>query len=251
MISEAIDRIVALSEPETELVYEDTQTRVYRRGAETFAVAIPSAPRGHSAWHLDTIIDFANRFAGEPSAVFYGPGSVVAVLRDGEDDMRSVVRFMLDHSAEFVALTKLARSPEWLEQKAFIRLLRITLAGSLAPSELLNKVRKIKFESGSVVTGKITRQDESLGRSLSAAASSDEGDLPEDVILEVPVYKNPGEATSYPVQCAVEIDPMQGKFQLVPFPGALEMAIELAMASIKKRLVAGLHEGIPVYHGAP
>lgn len=255
MIQEAIQAIVELAEPKVVEVYADANEKIFRQGDKIFPVILPSPLRANKAKCLETLIALANRFAmddEEPKpAVWYNETTVIASLLDSVDDSRETVTFDLEHSAQFRLLTALFKNPPWYGQKEFVRLIRIDLAGSLAPGTLLDKVRVVKFENGTVTSGKIGRKEESLGRVSSASASSSEGDIPDEVTLVVPVYVNPGEDEGYAVPCAVDVDPQTCKFQLVPFSGALEHAGQMAIASIADRLRAGLNEGVPYYHGCP
>lgn len=253
MIKEALELILGLAEPQAVTVHQTKMVKVIRRGEKLIRVTLDPEPRANVAHCLDTLIALANRFktTGTIPAVFHGASSVIALLDDGEEENRPHVSFALNKSDQWKVLEGLAGGSIWFDQKNFIRLLKITLEGSLNPFELLNKVREVRFESGAVQKGTVKRADESLGISRSASATSGEGDFPEEVTLTVPVYSNPKEDGLYPIVCAVEIDPLAAKFQLVPLPGRMELAQQLAIASIAQRLREGLTEGIPIYHGAP
>ena len=87
-----------------------------------------------------------------------------------------------------------------------------------------------------------------MGRSITAKVSG-EGEIPEEVTLEVPVYSTPGETARYAVRCSVEVDPGTGRFTLAPPPDELTRVQTLALASIRERLSQGTN--IPAYLGAP
>lgn len=251
MIEEAMRYFAESIDLSAETVYQDANTKLIRRGSEIITVELPDKPRNNEAADLQTIISLANRFHGDTPAVWYGIERVTAILRDGDDNDRDWVTLRLKHAPQYNLLRSLEKGDKWFEQKLLVRLLRIDLDGAHDPLELLEKVRGMKFESGSVTTGKVKRQDESLGRSISGSVTSDEGELPEEVTMNIAIYSNPGEDTRYPVVCAVETDALAAKIQLVPLPGELDRAVQLAMASIATRLGANLTEGIPVYHGTP
>ena len=253
MIKEALDRIIALADPATVLVYEDPYRKIYLREGEEISVEKPSMPRDHKASDVATVISLANRFAAESEslpAVFFNEAKVIALLKDGIDESRERVTLSLEFSAQF-KLLRAINSGTWFDQKAFIRFLRIELAGALATNVLLEKVRKIKFENGVVTTGNVGRQQESLGRIQTSSTTSLAGDLPEVVQLSVPVYANPGELDLYPVDCAIDDDAKAEKFQLIPLAGQLDRAVQLAVGSIAQRLSQDLTAGIPFYHGSP
>jgi hypothetical protein len=213
---------------------------------EPAAVDVPEAPRAHEAGTLDDLVALANRFKG---VVWYDSAAVTLVI---DDDAHRVERATLPliTSDVFRKLTELRNSKPKLDQKAFVRLLRIDLAGTLDPVVLQKPASKLKFATDAVTSGTVSRQKESMGREISSRVESD-GDIPEDVTLMVPVYKTPGERTPYPVRCSVEVDPGEGTFRLLPYPDELERTTQLAVMSIGERLSVELDEDISAYHGKP
>lgn len=221
---------------------------------EPFIQEVPFPPRNHQVNALEALVSITNRFASGEAApvVWYDHSDVVLVIDDGANRLERVT-FDIEPSDVFTTLCKLYISPgaAWLEQKPFLRLLRVDLAGTLDPVHLLERVRKLRFENGTVTTGKIApNKSESLGREIIAKVDAD-GELPEQVILNVPVSRSLGETARYPMSCSVEVDPAMGKLRLLPMPDEIERVRTLHVGSIAERLHEGLSEGINAYHGRP
>lgn len=215
-------------------------------------------PREHEPACLADLIRLAVRFAADDTGsdgnpyvpvVWYDELGVVLVMDDAGHRIETAT-LTLAESDVFARLAELRRTREWFEQKAFVRLLRVELAGTLEPVALLERVRKLRWENGVTTSGHVTRQQESLGREIQAKVSA-EGELPEEVTLLVPVYKTPGEMGRQPLRCTVDADPALGRLQLLPLPDEIERVRALAVASIGKRLAEGLPETVPCYHGRP
>lgn len=224
---------------------------------KTYGTSIP--PRQHHAGTLADLIKLANRFASAEEldgasndtrpVVWYDRDRVVLVL---DDSMYRMETATLDLGCSDVwrRLCEVSLGKLKFEQKAFVRLLRVELAGTLDPVVLLNAVRKVKFGTDAVTTGLVQRQRESMGREINSRVETDGAELPEEVTLSVPVYKTEGERARYPVRCSVEVDPAEGTFRLLPLPDELERVYNLALDNLEERLASGLNE-VPYYRGKP
>lgn len=233
---------------------------VYVIDGEIKTLELTPTPRSHQVDTLRDLISAANRFTAspddaettEPPSVWVDEHAVRLVIDDGEHRANTVA-FPLFESDQFKTLCALATGKPKFQQKPFVRLLRVDLAGCLSDSILLNQVRRLKFENSSVVSGEVKHARESMGREITSKVNAVEnGELPEEVIVHVPVYRNRGEVTLVqPVRCALEIDPALGEFQLTPLPGEIQRIKDAALADIEDRLGAGLTEGIHLYNGRP
>lgn len=260
MIAEALEAVRILSvkaaAPLKTIETPRESITVNSEGKET-AVCIPVKPRDHNVGTLGDLIQLAKRFTeaedtsditGTP-VVWYDDLAVVLVIDDmGHRVDRATLK--LERSDLFAILVGLRRDPRaaWKDPKEFVRLIRIDLAGAFTSTELLEAVRKVKFENGTTTTAESARNRESLGREITSKL---EQPVPEEVVLEVPVFKNPGLTSRFPVRCTVEPDPMAGKFQLLPLPDEIERVIQFAVAMIADRLNHELPETVPAYHGKP
>jgi hypothetical protein len=163
---------------------------------------VPPTPRDHKAGSLDEIIALANRFGegatdlgeGQP-VVWYDEEKVVLVIDDSGHRVERAT-LTLDTSDVFACLCRLSKAREWMDQKPFVRLLKLDLAGKVEPPYLIDRARKLKFEATSSSTGVVQRDRESLGRNITSEVTSD-GDIPEEVLVNAPVFKTAGERDPY------------------------------------------------------
>jgi hypothetical protein len=244
--------IISKAETPKKIDVADPRKLFFAVGGGVEQVELPPPPRDHKPGTLAEVIALANRFqeAGATPTVWHDERQVVLVI---DDDGHRVERATLafEFSDFWRVLHDLANRQTWLDQKSFVRLLKIQLAGTLPPGVLLDRVRKLKFEGGQVVTSRIGRADESMGRSISNAVSG-EGEIPDDVEVEVPVYRTPGETERFVVRCSIEIDASKmDAFRFLPWPDELQRVESLAVSSVGERLAEGLSEGIPAYQGQP
>lgn len=251
MLKEALQYLAGLAQESarpTKVDINDPSAVRYLTGSgAVVTVEVPAPPRQHEVCQLADLIALAARFDG--SVVWYDEGGVVAVFDD--DGHRAGRATMgLVESDLFAAVRHLAALKPAYDHKGFVRLLKITLAGTLPPSFLLDVVRRVKFDNGTVTHSESRKSRESLGREITATVSA-EGEIPDAVTLLMPVYKTLGETHPYPVRCTVEVDPLEGSFRLLPFPDEVERVQQLAIGSIAERLGEQLPDGTPCYYGRP
>jgi hypothetical protein len=217
-----------------------------------FAKDIPN--RDHTLGSLSDLIDFAKTYdASSGQTVVWFCDHGVQVVLDDDDHRCERGTLLLQFSETFKTLQELAKEKPFLEPKPFLRLLRIDLAGTIDPKDLAEKVKKVKFENGVSTSVEINRNKESLGRSITSAVDAGGVEIPETVVLNVPVYSASGESEiRTPVLCSVEVDSTLGRFRLLPLPGELAKAITWHIESIRGRLLEALEpEGIKVFCGLP
>ena len=217
---------------------------------------VPPPARKHQVKSLDEIIRLATRFDNAedgtaPRPVVWYDETGVSLVLDDESHRFDVIGFPLETSDVFRKVMELKNSPRPFEQRDFIRLLRVDLAGTLEPVVLLSKVRTIKFSTTADATSVKKAQVDSLGKTIRSQVETDGGDLPEEVALSVPVFKSFGLRFSVPVKCAVEVFPADGTFKLVPMPDEIERAQHDAIRRIAEKLGEGLPVTVPAYYGKP
>ena len=218
--------------------------------------AFPVAnPREHIVKSVDEIVSLAKRFNEEigehvVSSVWFSE-SKVTLLIDDDGKRANTVDFHLETSDVFTKLIALSKHTQPVDQKEFIRLLRVDLAGTLEPVALLEKVRTIKFSTTQDVASVKKAQSESLGKEIRSKVETDAGALPEEITLMAPVFKSFGMRRPVPIRCAVEVFPTDGTFRLKPLPDEIEKAQQEAVRRIAERLVTELPESVPAYYGTP
>lgn len=252
MIADALKYLASLASDAAKpqpLPLDDPRAFHYAHAGTLHVFPRPEPPRGHKLGTLDDLLAFAEKHATAESRIFFGPGSVVLIL-DGDDYRIERAELPLKHSAPWLKLVELdaPASGAWFEHKPFLRLLRRDLAGTLPPGVLHDRVKRVSFENGATVTASVSRNKaESMGREITSKVSG-EGEIPDEVTLEVPVYSTAGETQRFPVRCSVEVDPGRGAFCLAPLPDELDRVQALALESIRARLASC---PVPAFLGSP
>lgn len=253
MISEAIQALVGLANKaaDAKQVLSDATRIVLFVGGEERIVDKNLPDRRHDVDTLEAVVALATRFAAEghcKPVVWYSASGVQLVIDD--DQYRAdTATLEFSESAVWQKLAALADAPNaaWMEQGDFVRLLRIDLAGTLDPVELLEPVKRMRFTKTTDRT--VGHGRESLGRDIEARTSG-EREVPEQVSLAVRVHTNAGEDTRFGLDCSVEIDAERGRFRLLPLPDEIARVSNLVVASIAERLNERLPESVPCYHGS-
>lgn len=199
-------------------------------------------PRAHEVRTIEALTDFIA--AGDAGWRVWHHDEAVELICDDET-RRDKVTMPLEHTDVWKTVASLG---DWMEQARFVRLLRVELHSALPPSVLLEKVRKLRSENSASASGDVQHASRGFGREIGAKVSG-ESEIPEEVILSVPVYGNPGERQAVAVRCAVEIDAARFMLRLVPMPDELTLALEIVQRDIGKRLSESLpgHDGRILY----
>ncbi len=212
--------------------------------------SVPPARIAHKVLSLDDLVCFVKKFEEQeeeerPKTIWHDRDRVVVLLN--ERDRRDCVEFALVPS-EALKLLRALETPgnQAIFQAAFVRMLKIDFGVNAA---LVAIFRTLDFKRGDEAHGDIQHGRESLGKSVQAAVQGTAA-IPEDLILNVPLYSSVGEDTPYQIRCAVEINPIQNTFKLTPFPNELETVIHAHQATIHDRLVTDL-PGAGVFYGSP
>jgi hypothetical protein len=217
------------------------------------AVPRPAPIRQTLIRSLEDFIRFAAESKSDDEAVqavYFNEDRITLVNDEGAHRLERIY-FVLEESDQWSTTEGLRDNAQWMQAKQFVRLLRVDLAGALPSNQLVDIVRSVKFENGTMMTVETKRQRESMGKEILAAVKTDQ-DIPEEVTLQIPVYKSHGENERYGLRCAVEVDPSTlAAFRLTPLPDEIERVQALAVQSIGDRLRAELPSSIPSYYGSP
>ena len=110
--------------------------------------------------------------------------------------------------------------------------------------------RRLDWKYGTSGTTDIQRGRESLSKDILAEVNG-VAELPETLRIRVAVYDVAGEREPLEVVCFVEPDPRNQTLTLVPCPGEVQRAVDVAQASIRERINAAVGDKIRVYYGTP
>lgn len=258
MLEEAIQLIqataVEAAEAKIVRIPGDERRAIVQHRDKLHESVIPPPCRKHVVHTLAALMDFAREVHSKKSdpngpapVVWHGHNSVVLVIDDA--DRRDTVTFPLTLSGRLRLLAHLERDKRSFDQKQFVRLLRIELG--MANDPVVAKFRKLGWKVADDSSGRVQHGKARMGKAIQAEVQGVD-ELPEEIVVEVPVYQEAGERTPYQVRCAVEIDPMNQQFGLTPLPEEIQKVMDLAQASIEQRLSEHLAElQIPIYYGTP
>lgn len=232
---------------------------------ERFEVPINPPLRKHVVYSLEDLIAYtlraegASRTDGSPEGaprtgaspvLWYAQNGMRLILDDA--DRRDVVLFELEFSIPFKALQTLDREPVSMTQQQFLHLLRVQLG---VDKFHVQKFRKLDWETIIRAKGEVDRGRDRLGKEIASQVSGVD-DVPEELQVTVPVYRNPGEMEPHTVGCLIELNAANNTIQLVPKPGEVDLAVNAHLAGLRQRLEEGLAElegdrQIPIYYGTP
>lgn len=191
----------------------------------------------------DAFVKFVKEnFRGAYQAIFYSFNQIVFQME--ENYMDDCAECPLTVSPQFDWLQTKSAPP--MRQDAFVRLLRITLEGCVTDSNLLSRVRNLKWRSGSDSEGSIQHGKSSMSRAIQAEVMGTDT-IPEEIALSVPVWANWQHRAV--VRCAIEIDAASQMFSLTPYPLSIQNAKDEALDSLAELFS---EDGMPpAYLGKP
>jgi hypothetical protein len=225
--------------------------------------------RSHEAFSLETVttlaLRFSARFAEDAArteaaktsdlpAIWYNRDAIVCLLDD--ETRRDRVHFRLrQHPAMRQLCEWTQNAPPDLDQRSFVRLLKITFAGCLGKCEgLLDAVRTVRFAGASNSESVVQQGKSSTGKSVRAEIAGADR-FPEYVTIDCPIWINLLAERRYSVVCSLDVDAGSERFKLTPLPGAVEKAIQMGEEDIHWHLGDQLDKekilSDRIYYGAP
>ena len=197
--------------------------------------------RDHTVGTLADLINQALLY--DHGSIWFAGESVTLLIDDA--DRRERVTFCLCFSDAWLELLKLKeRGP--LSQKDVIRLLKMYLGASSATIAVF---RKLDFESRIKTSGQVDRGRESLGKSVESQVQGT-ADLPEELMVTVPIYSAPGERQTYDVKLLIDYDVQAARILIEPEPDLLDELVEKHLEDIRDRLQKDLPD-YQIYFGNP
>jgi hypothetical protein len=168
----------------------------------------------------------------------------ITIVIDREKTVCDSAKLVLRPSSEMLALQKLLSGP--VSQKELIAMFRGPLAKAIKP-HYLPAFRGIQFRS---VTNS-DRNQSSLGRSVELEVSSTSGTIPDEIVLEMPVYDPAiAELGLASINLAVEVNFDTERFEFLPVADTISIAVTMARREIRAILVEGLPKNAMVVLGS-
>lgn len=213
----------------------------------------PVGPRDEAATRIDSLAALAA--TGSEPAVWVGRDQVVLAL-DGPTG-RGRVTLDRQQSAPLALLREWNGRTMLFAPKELYQLLRTKLADAVAANHpgLIAKVGKIDVKKTQETVGEIAKGKVSLDRSMLATASGID-DLPDELILSVPLFERPADLSDRraDVRVAFELDPERERYVLDVMPGEIARADAQADAVLAAAIGKALDQAkarAPVYFGTP
>ena len=142
----------------------------------------------------------------------------------------------------------MAKHQKAMAQKETIATIRLQFRGC-APGNLADLFRQVKFNVNQSGESELQKNKVSVGKSTLAEFHGLQN-IPDEVAFTVPVFDGKFECRET-VMVAIEPDPQTQTFQLIPFPGEIEAALQRAEHRLGMALREQMPEGVPVIFGAP
>lgn len=211
-------------------------------------VAIAPPLRAHKVYRLDDLIAAASRAWATPNArpvVWHSENGVVLIYDD--EDRRDRLVFPLTFSEPWLTLKGLEEKRSAVSQRELIRMLRIVF---LADQAVVNVFRRLEWDSGTRGTAEIAKGRDRLGAEIRAEVTG-AADLPDDIVVDAPVYRERGRDATYSVRLVLDYDVANQRIEIAPMVGELDRIITIAQQAIRDELVAALGAEFPIYYGTP
>lgn len=200
--------------------------------------------RHHLVHTLDDLIAAAELAAGDaPLTIWHGLSEVVLILDDR--DRRDRVTLKLQFSRAYQTLHALDTEPRPLDQKTFVRTLRFDLGVDKAD---VAPWRRLEWKSTGSAVGEVEKGRDRMGRDIAAEAQGIQ-ELPDSLLVQIPVYDQKGCRDAYPIRCDIEIDAPAQRIIFRPVPGEMQVLMDMAQASIHEALQSV--ENAKVFFGSP
>jgi len=231
-------------------IREDHEGEEWVFGEQHFSFEKEISPRKHKFDDLSDLLEFLDGI--EPSEsdhhrviVWYDLGQITAVI-DNDERRLNTATLAIKATPYWKTVLQLGL---WLEQKEFIRLLRLEL-DIPGVSEVLEKVRKIRFENGVVTSQTRQRDQESMGREITSRVTVD-GELPDELTIAFMPFDVRGlEYYQAQIKLFLEVDTSRGMFRLIPAPRQLDLVANSFLSHLGREVKRTIPH-IPVYNGRP
>lgn len=203
---------------------------------------VPARTRKYSVYGLEDLCAFAED--STEGLLFYSESGATLVIDQKLRD--ETVQLKFTHSRAWQRLLAIEETPAAIDQRNLIVLLKNYLN---VPATTVNLVRKLDWSALNASHGNIQKGSESLGRTIEQKVIG-AADLPDELVVQVPIYDLRGERALYSVTLIIDLDIPQNRFLVTVKPGVLRECYESHLATVFER-IKKLAPEIPVYYGSP
>ncbi len=248
MLSEAIERIrelgVQAANPTHLTDTADGRQKVYATNkGELLHVPIGAPVRRSQVYTLDDLIRCTQTLPLHDTFAFWHNSSFVRLVLD-ETDRRDLVVLKLEISRQFGKLLLQDAGEDRYSQSEFVRMLHRTMGVDAAT---VAKFRRLDFKVIQMAEGEHEHGKDRMGKSVHAEVKGT-SDLPDELLVTIPVYNTPGERQVESIRCSIDLDPQRSEILMRPLPGELSIALENRQRQMQSTLLDVTER---VYWGTP
>jgi hypothetical protein len=243
LTKEAIQQIQATAVAAAEakiLKSPDPRFALFCQNGDHMELSVPPALRSDRVLSLDSLLERAKTF---PAGELWHNHDEVCLVYDAAD-RREIALFNLTPSDAQLAILSMDSAENGLSQRDLIRAMRFSLRVDAAT---IGRFRRLDWKVDTAATCIVERSRESLGKSIEAQVTGT-ADLPDELIVSVPLYDDPGERQEYTVRLMLDYDVQQQRIHCRPEAGELLAVLAAHQADIASRLKAAK---LPTYYGTP
>lgn len=215
------------------------------------------SPRVHTFGTLESVADWVQYAtdALKQSPVIWVNADKIRVVPDDTvtKSAKDNLSYTLIQTPEYQLIQKLAKGEVLFDQKPFVRMLRTELWDCLDPVKRDNWIktfRSLRSKTDMQGRSETGTGRESLGMDIISQASSDYGDIPEEMTLAVRLFQDPTLAARQAITMDLELTTNTFKFSLSPRLPDLAEALENELSDIVKWLQGKL-PSTEIFRGTP
>jgi hypothetical protein len=190
---------------------------VDKEGVITDQVWVP--PRRYMAESVDGLVSMLEDLSDvhEDIRIFVGPEEVVAILGErGHRQDRIIMPLKTCESYHFI------KDGVRVTQQEFVFKLRTLYSGNYSPDTLLPTIRSLKLKKTASGTARVEHGSETVDHEIEAMIRGENGDIPDEITLNTPVYKQIAMATpneKQVIRCALQPNVEDKTFTIQPLEG--------------------------------
>lgn len=126
-----------------------------------------------------------------------------------------------------------------LDHREFMSLLRFKLCPYMDPGaavRLLESAKIIEFGTNQNGTSVQSRGQTGFGSDVQSQVKSRVGELPDEIVVMIPIYTDEMLSERVPVRLSIEIDPAKKSFEVAPLIDEMSTALESVMKTMRNVL---------------
>jgi len=203
-------------------------------------------PRNYQLSGLDAVaaatVEICRRAEVAPRSeamIFVGRRWITAIIDEGAHRVVQL-SMKLTTTGVWDLLTRMEKDRRLYKQREFLDILRTDLAGCV-DDDFVALIRQIRVSASSLADHEVGVGKESLGKQASLATTAGNKPIPEQISLEVNIFRDVPEIARQAVRAAVICE--VAEFGLIPLP----MDLDCAMLSTQEAIAGSLTDLLKLY----